>query len=1182
MIERLAIAIDVLRNQPTHPMPPRVFIRFDIVCWLLLLISLQLVMPHANGSMPFDPVNESVPQEDSFSKSVKTYIATYCIECHHGENAKGDLDLDKYKNSADVIQNFRTWKHIVEFIQNGEMPPRESKQPSIDENNAIAKSVQHILITEAKKRDGDPGPVLPRRLSNTEYDNSVRDLTGIDIRPTKDFPPDPAGGEGFDNTGESLGISPNLLKKYVASAQLVADHLVLRTDGISFSPFPVTSYNERRKLTEEAIINFYNSHAIDVPKYIESALNYKHRPTDQYDLTVEKWASANHLSPQYLSRVVRYLESTLNQTATNELGYAARVADQWKQLTTQNTPNIDRRQLNEFTQSIETLRNILTSPEGELIQSNAGNWPINHLDFRAKVAAKRDRFDLATLKTTAHVRLPRISIQRDTANPNESQTIRLRFEKAFSSSGATIIVQNAIFSDSDQWPNNPKESEQHHVQSLHKVLETHAPSIANTLAFGKHPQGSSIEPDSFVVSAPKTIEISLPNEAIKQLAGKHLLFKCQLDTSVDRNGSVFVQADLNRVDASIDRSAQILMDGSSDAAKSLRKFADDFCDTFPNRFFYVDSGRGLAAGFHLVEGFFRDDQPLVHKVLSENEQIELDRLWRELDFVTESAETLLRGFVWFERAEREVLLDKRFDFLRPEDPQLVETEMLEQFEKLYLDKMGVQRIEDSLKPVNRDSKFEMIHGFFEQIRHGLSQHQSLLSLAEPLAIRDIENFAARAYRRPLTDSDRNTLKSLYRKMRADGLDIEAALRGLVTAILMSPDFFLLYREEPDSPTIAPLADHVLAARLSYFLWSTLPDDELNSAAVTRELSDLNQLERQTLRMLSDSRMQSFSREFFGQWLRYRDFIEKDPINAAAFPGYDDDLRSAMAEEPVQFLARLIQEDRPVIELLNSDVTMVNARLAKHYGPIFEKQYNEQLNQGLKAQSIGLATVTTKARDSSLQSAPSPWLPVSGLRQAGRGGLFGMAVVLAKNSAGERTSPVKRGFWSVHHLLGQHFPPPPADVPELPKSEATSEKSIRDLLALHVAAEQCARCHKHFDGLGLAMEGFDAIGRARIVDTAGRPIDKVAELPGGNRAQGVGGLIDYVEKQRHDDFIHTLCRKFLGYALGRSVLLSDQPLLDEMEKQLISNDYRFSSLFITVVRSQQFRYQRGKDYSSSGL
>jgi hypothetical protein len=359
--------------------------------------------------------------------------------------------------------------------------------------------------------------------------------------------------------------------------------------------------------------------------------------------------------------------------------------------------------------------------------------------------------------------------------------------------------------------------------------------------------------------------------------------------------------------------------------------------------------------------------------------------------------------------------------------------------------------------------------------------------------------------------------------------------------------------------------------LSYFVWSSLPDEELLRTAREGGLQDEQVLRTQVRRMLKDPKTEAFAREFFGQWLRYRDYLSKDPIPAGAVPGYDDALRRAFFEEPTRLLTDMIRQDRDVGELLHGDATFVNAPLARFYGGPIEAQYR-RLSAG-------------RADDLTRRGLPAPadpnadWYRVEGLRGLGRGGVFGMPVLLTTNSAGQRTSPVKRGFWVVHHLLGEHFPPPPADVPELPKTEKDSPKTIRDVLARHTAHARCAMCHVHFDGLGLTLEGFDAIGRARTKDLAGRAIQSVGPLPGGGTAEGVGGLIDYVENHRREEFERTLCRKFLGYALGRSVVLSDEPLLQEMQKNLHEKQ-RFSVLFETAVLSPQFRKQRGRDYRVS--
>jgi hypothetical protein len=1119
----------------------------------------------------------SARSEDDYLANVQPYIQKYCVECHGKKVAKGELDLEKYAQANDVIANFRRWNNVIEFIQAGEMPPKDSPQPSIDESNALVNAVQAILITEARKQAGDPGVVLPRRLSNTEYDLSIRELTGVEINATKDFPPDPAGGEGFDNTGEALGMSPNLLKKYLAAAQMVSDHLVLKTKGISFAPYPVTSYNERTKLTEQAVIDFYERHAVNIPEYMEAAWRYRYRPADQQHQTVLQWGASNRLSPNYLELVWNALHSEAFQSGSlRELG------ETWNALPAPLNDK-DRSDLFlAFCERLEFYRGVLTSPEGELIQANAGNWPIKHLDFRAKVAEARDKFSLENLSSEWLLKPTRISAPDAGRRDPKPASVILQIESAFPGAEENyVVVRNALFSKADRIPNGKRDEDQQEVQSLRSVLEKSLPLVAESLGFGKHPLGDQIDADSFVVKAPSTIEIPITVEMQRELDGKHLLLQCQLDPKHSREGSVYIQHAFDRDGASNrDRTVRLargrrspancrlLMHRDSQSAVSLERSAAVFCSTFPNRFFYVDSGRGLAAGFHLVEGVFRDDLPLVNKVLNDSERVELDQLWNELHFVTESAETLLRGFVWFERSEREVLHDKRFDFLRAEDPQLVEDSLLDKFEKLYLDKLGVKRIGDTLEAEVADAKYTMIRGFFTGIRQGLLRHQQQLKQAEQLALEQIDQFAQRAYRRELSAQDRESLRALYSKLRTQGLDVEPALRGLLTAVLMSPDFCYLYQQPPAGPGFHPLSDQDLASRLSFFLWSTLPDDELMATAVAGQLHDQETLVKQTRRMMKDDRVSAFAREFFGQWLRYRDYLTKDPIHAEAFPGYDDELRNAIFEEPARLATYLIQHDQPITQLLNSDMTFVNRKLAKHYGDPFERQYRLQQDQSAAGDRV---------RSGAAPDAVSEWHPVTGLRSAGRGGLFGMAVVLTKNSAGERTSPVKRGFWSVHHLLGQHFPPPPADVAELPKSEKDAERSIRELLAIHVENQQCALCHKHFDGLGIAMEGFDAIGRKRTNDSAGRPVDSRAELPGGETAEGIPGLIEYIEKHRRDDFVRTMCRKFLGYALGRSVYLSDQPLLDEMATELQNNNYRFSTLFETVVRSPQFRQQRGRDF-----
>ncbi|MBI3822986.1 MAG: DUF1592 domain-containing protein [Planctomycetes bacterium] len=1079
---------------------------------------------------------------DVFQEKIEPFAKKYCHTCHNKKQAKGELDLTRFGRDGDVTSDFRRWNKIIEFVRKGVMPPSDHKnQPTLEERAAVVGAVEAILLVEAKKHAGDPGVVLPRRLSNTEYDLSIRDLTGVTIHATKEFPIDPAGGEGFNNTGEVLAMTPSLLNKYLGAAQLVADHMVLKPSGITFAPFPVTSYAERTKLTEQAIIDFYRQREVRISDYLEAAWRYRHRDEAERSISLEEWAVRRKLSGKYLALVFK----TLNEAKAGA-GYLKQLGAMWDALPAPAKAGGVPQELMECDRFIAFMRTRLNQKEPPLIVANAGNWPILHLANRAKAAAGRDKFDPSVFKTKQTLKLARLQPKKA-----ETTVLYLRVDPAFDSPAGIVVFHRPVFSKSDNLPKNKKDIETQGVESLRAVLEREAPNVAKRLGFGKHPRGGELDPESFAVLAPIVVEIPLSPAAVTALQGKQLLVECELDSKSTPEAAVHVQHAIGtRPDAKF--GGELLLQPESKLAKDLTSSGERFCAAFPNRFFYTDPNRGLAAGFHLVEGVFRDDQPLVNKVLTDAECKELDRLWKELDFVTNRTETLLRGFVWFERSERHVLYDKRFDFLRSEDPDLVEEKKLSKFERLYLERLGVKLEDDAIKPQKANPQFDMIHGFFEEVRAGLTEYKQALAKAEEPALADLERLAQRAYSRPLRPEEAKSLRALYQRLRKQGLGIEVSLRGTFTAVLMSPHFMYRVPRTPEGKGVISLSDEAMARRLSYFLWASLPDDELLKDARAGRLQDDAVLRAQVRRMMKDPKIEAFSREFFGQWLRYRDYLAKDTIPANVFPGYDAALREAMFEEPTRLITHLIQQNEPVDELLHSDATFVNETLARFYGGAIEKQFN------------------LKRKDK------TDWHRVEGLRSIGRGGLFGMPVILAKNSAGQRTSPVKRGFWVVHHVLGQHFPPPPADVPELPKSEKEAVKTIREMLKAHTTNKSCAMCHVHFDGLGLTMEGFDAVGRARKKDLAGRPVQIVGPMPGGKDAEGIAGLIDYVEKSRRADFERNLCRKFLGYALGRSVVLSDEPLLQEMQKNL-RRERRFSVLFETVVLSPQFRRQRGRDF-----
>ena len=1087
---------------------------------------------------------------DTFTQKILPFTENYCTDCHGDAKAKADLNMEAFDSDASIAKQFRIWGHIADYIRDGEMPPKKSqKQPTQEERDVVLTAIEKVLYSEALRGAGDPGIVPPRRLSKVEFDTSVSDLIGVPVHTTANFPPDPAGGEGFDNTGESLGMSPNLLKKYLAAAETAASHLVLKPGGIDFSPYPAISYNERKKFTEQAIIDFYKRHDPDRKEYLAAAHYFKFGKQDD----IQAYAEHHGLSPKYLSLVYNTLES-----AHGQFGYVGEIGRLWKALPTPEKESELSKALSELESYIQFVHKRLHSPEQQLIRSNAGNWPISHLDFREKQAAKRDTFDNANYITSKALRFDKFRTQKE--KDPETRSLFIRLDPAFpESKGNYVLFKAPIVTRRGDRPKNDEDWEKHNSENFWEFLGKHAPELAKEFRFGQHPGGGQLEEGSFVLQAPAMLEIPLTKALQAKLHDRYLILDVELDPEKSKESVVILQYSYGRpLQEPNARNSLQLANRDSQLMKNLEESANLFCKAFPNRFYYTDKSRGLAAGFHLVEGFFRDDRPLVEKVLTDSQKQEIDRLWDEFDFVIARSETLLRGFVWFERSERHVLHDKRFDFLRAEDPELTTPAMLHKFEKVYLDKMNIKRIGDTLdveKP--EDSKYLMIHKFFEDIGEGLVRQKQRMQKAEPQALAQLEDLATKAWRRPLTKVEKTSQQQLYQTLREQGQDVETALRGTFAAILLSPDFCFRYNHSPSSTGIQPLPNHELASRLSYFLWSSIPDPELLEAATKGQLQDEKHLRAQIRRMLQSPKMATFAREFLGQWLRYRDYLEKDPIHAESFKDYDDQLRQALFEEPTRLTTWLINEDRPVTDLLTSDVTFLNRRLARHYTGKFENLWR----------------ATRPDNDDS-------WQRVEGIRELGRGGIPGMGIILTTNSAGARTSPVKRGFWTVHHLLGRHFPPPPADVPELPADEKSSPKTIREMMAAHTENPDCAMCHQHFDSLGLALEGFDPTGKPRTRDLANRPIDNLATLPNGESTQGLDGLLNYLENERRDDFVKTLCRKFLGYALGRSLTLYDEPLLRKMQANLAANNYHFSSLFETVVLSKQFRNQRGSMLAKS--
>jgi hypothetical protein len=1073
-----------------------------------------------------------------FAERVVPFVNEYCVKCHNSKTSEGELNLTQFKSAEMLGEHFRQWEHVVTFLEKEEMPPDGAKQPSKKLRGEILVTIQNLLVQEAKKLDGDPGVVLPRRLSNSEYNYTVRDLTGTDIQPAKAFPIDPASGEGFNNTGEALTMSPSLFKKYYAAAEHIADHLLLKPSGFDFAPYSVVTYADQKKFYEGAIIDFYRRHNVDYRLYLYIVWKFQNQNSEGPRKSIEQFADDHKLSRKYLKR----LADALERDSKDEF-YLRWLRHRWQKASSFETETKTVRAIHALAADLKRLSQSICMQETQAIRSNAGNPPIYHTDRRRISAAERDKFNEKLIAESRHIHTE----FRD-LNKREQITLLIHVEDPSGGNDGFVTLSELNFSKQSATGYRSNDTKKN--TPFAEVLAKHAPNVLKGLQFGMHPKGKKVEPSSLVLASGSLLKLTIPTKAF---AGEKRIFfhaKATIDSEHTKGGQVRV-ALYNRQPSRDDleqASHEVpLLNLDHPITDRWRKSGREFCSLFPNRFLYVDDTRGLSAGFHLIEGFFRDDQPLCKWVLNDAQNAYLDRLWNELYFGTDIAEKLLRGFVFFERSERNFMKHSDFDSIKEEDPKLVEEESQAKFRQIYLARSNV-------KVTGKELAEHPISVFFESIRSGLKKRKTQLANAQPIYLRRLEQFARNAYRRPLTNKELKRLRAFYNATAEQPeFGIEQAVRASIIRLLVSPHFCYRMDSPPAGELVKPLPDIALASRLSYFLWSSTPDSDLLRLAEVGELTKTATLRSQTKRMLKDPKVEKFALEFFGQWLGYRDFLDRESVNRNVFREFDDELKQAMFEEPTRVITHLIQNDLPVTELLSSDSTFMNKRLARHY-------------------DLGF---TPLAKD----DPKTKWLHVSGMRDKGRGGILGMAVFLTKNSQPERTSPVKRGFWVFHKVLGQHIPAPPDDVAVLPAKETdTNGKTIRELLKLHTDDAKCARCHVRFDPIGLAMEGFDPIGKARGKDLAGRAIDNVVQLPNGKEVRGVPGYSDYLVKGRRDAFIKTLCRKFLGYALGRSLVLSDQPLLEKMQQRLKQNEFRFSALFETVVFSPQFLNQRCRNFT----
>lgn len=1350
--------------------------------------------------------NPSPPASSEYATAARPILQKYCLSCHSTKLKKGSLDLERFASSADARKDLKVWQQTIEMLEAGEMPPKSKPQPTAEERQGLIAWVHGFLDAEARARAGDPGFVPLRRLSNAEYDCTIRDLTGVDLRPTREFPADGAAGEGFTNAAEALtDISPALLTKYLNAAKEISEHAVLLPDGFRFSPTKT-----RRDWTDESLARIRQFYApytggdgrLPFQPYL--AATVRHRA----DLlagstTVEAVAVKEKLHAKYLG----VLWQTL--TGAGPSYPLDGIRKRWRQASEKDVPALAA-EIAAWQTAVwrfvpvgsyrygNTIRQLANDPAAVGAQSlkltvkpspGRGEVVLYLVARESSPGGKADRVvwsrprfegvgqtlllrDYEQFGPAYEVDYPSVfadcskylaaaaEAARDPKLSADALASKHGLDAAFLRRWTEVLAVNALAGITD-----PEALGRPVPAAPLKLLDEPAARIDQKPAInGWHPKGADLPvlmtnasdslenvpgrmsprkvavhpmPQEFVAAVWKsplagTVRVSARVAHAHPVCGNGVAWSLEhrralratalAEGALNVGGKADVPAKLLKVakddllilaidarngDHSCDLTEVAFTIAEADAPGRKWDLAGDVCDTVlagnphadrhgnrqtwsfvrgpsrqtgegvgpvipadsvlgrwreaaadparkadadklgeqaehllsgprptgeknPDRVLYdslvsadsllfqgvnavrLGKSRPKTGAYGLRREAFGSDGSLVAVANSVTEvrlPVDLfrgrsfvvdgkldgtpgDRLaqfqvltsppaaeirWDGKSPVVASAsgggyKQMLHGLADFRRCFPQLICFPRIlpddevvclKMFHREDAELARL-FLDAEEQRHLERLWVEHRFISQQPVAENNYLPQFIGFVTQdqpkelldyfegqrgaFRKRADEFEQEVEAAVPKQLDALLDFAARAYRRPLDDREKTDLLGLFQTLRGKGVSREEAFRGVLARVLVAPAFLFRVEQAPPGKEPGPVNDWELATRLSYWLWSSLPDAELRYLAAAGQLHDVKILSDQAVRMLKDERVRAPAIEFGTQWIHVRGFDEFNEKNEKLFPTFDANLRKDIYEESIRFFQDLFQSDRPVTDILEADYTFLNESLAKHYG---------------------------------IPGVSGPeWRRVAGVRKYGRGGILGLASVQAKQAGASRTSPVLRGNWVVETLLGEKLPRPPANVPKLPEEEGGSDGlTMRQLVEKHDHVAECAVCHKRIDPFGFALEQFDAIGRHRVKDLGGLAVDARAKLKDGTEFDGIDGLRAYLLTKKKDVIVRLFCQRLLGYALGRAVSISDQLLIDEMVAELNKNQGRVSAAVLTIVRSPQFRMVRGSAFAS---
>ncbi len=1122
----------------------------------LVLLSFVFVVGLMLGDVRPFGIAGNAREATKAASNAQTTFKEYCLMCHTGSAAKAGMNLQHLLAQPSVAETFQEWEKVVAALEDKTMPPKSMPQPSDAERTAAVAWIRSELRSYAEKHDGDPGRVTVRRLTSGEYAYTIKDLTGLDVNLGIDSSSDAVGGEGFTNFGDVQFMQDANLERYLAAAKIVANHAVIGAGPLEFFSHPGKSGFELAAVTR--IRNIYETYGFrtvsgeggrpfGLDKYGKAfyvAWRYKHRAAlGETTATLKSLAAREGIT----ARFAEHIWQVVNKPS---LGYpSSEIVARWRKLP---TPVVSAKSNEaEIRASCQELQKFSTTwpswlfARGDVAAGGAGDESPLEFSDRTLNVKPTHRFAYVRGGGRGPAQPGPAKIYLNVANVNPAMgdkpvviwknlTVGFRpvVQRQTVAAGESAVV---LAADAEAAANlrrgivPPGERK--------KLKDIVSAETAQRLNFGHSPDGKQIGADDFASAGSVMFEVPLPE-------GAPMLLNLQIDVELGNNRDQVVRILISdRPDGGTrgQPTRALIGDMSSAGYKAFRAGVEEYVsllppnshgeptpadkdpipDPFDNTYNVPEHDE-----FVVKVKYIRDDKFFVENLIDAATRRRLDQAWNDLYASFEYHNNYLR------------MLANHYGYdLKGDD----------------ITKMDKTRVA-TLPPEMRQ--------YVSPLRAHYDAVMAAQLASRARHVNDTLEFASRAWRRPLTEKEKLGLRSFYEQTFRAEADHRKAIQAVLTRILVAPQFLYHIEQsvsagvggrESERPlnavynlqsTATLLGNWELANRLSYFLWASMPDAELRRAANAGELTDAEGIKRQVKRMLADAKARRLATEFFGQWLGFYHFDEYKGVDSSRFPEFTDDVKEAMYDESVSFFEHIIRKGRPINELLFADYTFLNQDLAKFYGVKKEIKSKDQVELVENATAFN------------------------------RGGLLRLGAILTTTSAPLRTSPVKRGDWILRRILGTPVPPPPADAGSLPADDKLfGGLSLKAKLEQHKRNATCANCHTRIDPLGFSLEHFDSTGRWRDKYADGNAIEDSAALSDKTEIAGVDGLLKYL-RAKEPQVRKTLSYKLVGYALGRTVLASDQLLVERMVNA--GSGATFAQLAMEIATSKQFRHRLGRE------